>query len=180
MTDTYYDSILHHCASIGAKVRTSKAFFERQVNTQPTKRTLDIELGCFHRPIVSKQAWDIFTMKDASCRMCRNSNWEELAELTNNNLANGELTTEQVEELREDHYTIACLRAKANKYNVPIHDMVDIWLEQNGECKRCSSQLYPTASTRSFYYLEPQELEDDEDDENDASLGIFVCPMCKY
>lgn len=118
-------------------------------------------------------------MQDAICRMCRNSNFEELEQLTHDDIANGEITQEQVEEMTEDYYIIACLRAKAKKHNLPLHDMVDLWLEQNGECRRCDSQLFPTANTRAFYYIEPQDLED-EDDVEDASLGIFVCPTCKF
>ena len=115
--------------------------------------------------------------------MCQNSNADELYQLAQEDIANGELTQDQLESMDEDVYTLACLRAKAKKINVPVGDLVDVWLDQDGKCKQCEYELFPTASTRSFYHQEDLPGDSDDEDDNlpnEQSYGCFVCPDCKY
>lgn len=178
----YYAQLRSHCEQIGVRLITPEALFNAQC-VQPTKRTVTIRLSCFHQCVMFKQAWDVFlNMYHGECRMCRNSSLEELIALTDQDLAEKRVTQDQLTELDEDHYLLACLRCKAKKHDVPLGDMVDIWLSGEGQCYSCGVELFPTASTRSFYYVE-REPGSDEDMEtppgSEPAVGVFVCGTCK-
>lgn len=178
--DSYFSGIDRHCERIGAKLRTPYVLYSHQIRTQPTKRDITIELSCQHQCIMRKQAWEIFHMQSSLCRMCQNSDHDELYQLAQEDISDGELTQDQVEAMDEDYYILACLRAKAKKFGKTVGDMVEVWLDQEGKCKECETQLFPTASTRSFYYQE-EGYESDSDSSLGSSepMGVFVCPLCK-
>lgn len=176
---SYYDSIQEHCNKIGVRLLTPKQVFDLQ-GAQPTKRNVNIQLGCFHECVMSKMAFKVFEMKTGNCRHCEGSDILELEKLTNQDIASGNLTQEQFESMDEDHYTLSCLRSKARTHGVPLADLVDIWLAQEGNCARCDSRLFPTASTKSFYFVELMEDgNDSEEEEFYETFGGFVCGMCK-
>jgi hypothetical protein len=177
---SYYERIVRHCQNIGLKLLTPKAVYDLQVGTQPTKRNITIRLGCHHACVFSKQAWSVFETRSNQCRLCRSSDPEELYQLAEQDIADGKMSQDQFDALNNDQYILACLRAKANKHNANLEDMVDIWLNGQGECARCGSELFPTASTRSFYFA---EVEDDDSElevpGDNETYGCFVCSMCK-
>lgn len=177
----YYQGIQQHCESIGVKLLTPEPVFNLQIGTQPTKRNVNVQLGCFHECVMSKLAFKVFEMKTEKCRLCENSDILELEQFTNQDIADNQLTQEQFESLDEDHYTLACLRSKSKSHGVPLADLVDIWLAQSGNCARCECQLFPTASTKSFYFTELVEdgSDHEEDIPEDASFGGFICGVCR-
>lgn len=179
--NNYYDAIREHCEKLGAKLLTPKQVFDLQ-GAQPTKRNVNIQLGCFHECVMSKMAFKVFEMKTGNCRHCENSDILELEKLTNQDIADGNLSQEQFESLDEDHYTLSCIRCKARTHGVPLADLVDIWLAQDGNCARCECKLFPTASTKSFYFVELTEDGNEDEDEfpnTDAMTGGFVCNVCR-
>lgn len=184
MDSEYYDRLNEFCKNLGVKLLTPKQVFQIQ-RIQPTKRNVNVQLGCFHECVVSKLAFKVFEMRSEKCRMCQNSDILELEQLANQDIADGNLTQEQLEELDEDYYTLACLRYKAKSQGLPLSDLVDIWLTQGGNCARCECELYPTASTRSFYFVEMQQGDEDslvslpDDVDVDHFVGGFVCSVCR-
>lgn len=178
----YYQRIQNHCDTIGVKLLTPKQVFDLQ-GAQPTKRNVNIQLGCFHECVMSKMAFKVFEMKTGNCRLCENSDILELEQMTNQDIADSHLTQEQFESMDEDHYTLACLRSKAKSQGLALSDLIDIWLSQNGNCARCECKLFPTASTKSFYFVELTEDGDSDEDSmqvpNEEHYGGFVCSMCK-
>lgn len=176
----YYQQIQAYCEKIGVKLLTPEQVFLLQVGTQPTKRNVNIQLGCFHECVMNKMAFKIFEMRSNNCRLCESSDILELESMTNQDISDGNLSQEQFESLDEDHYTLSCIRYKSKSQGVPLSDLVDIWIAQDGNCARCDSKLFPTASTRSFYFIELTEHQDEEEDSlEEESFGGFVCGMCK-
>lgn len=181
-SSSYYDSIQEHCVKLGVTLLTPKQVFDMQ-GAQPTKRNVNVQLGCFHECVMSKMAFKVFEMKTGNCRHCENSDILELEKLTNQDIADNQLTQEQFESLDEDHYTLACIRSKSKLHGLSLSDLVDIWLAQNGNCARCECKLFPTASTKSFYYadfIEDGPTSDGEEEvQDDTGFGAFVCSVCR-
>lgn len=183
-TRKYFQQIKEHCTDIGVKLLTPEPVFQLQVGTQPTKRNINIQLGCFHECVMSKMAFKIFEMKSDKCRLCEGSDIVELEQLTNQDIADGNLTQDQFESMDEDHYTLSCLRYKSKSHGVSLGELVDLWIAQDGNCARCDCKLFPTASTRSFYFVELIEDENDSEEDGTADsvtgvIGGFVCGICK-
>lgn len=179
-TKKYFHQIKEHCKHIGVKILTPEPVFQLQVGTQPTKRNVNIQLGCFHECVMSKMAFKIFEIKSDKCRLCESSDIFALEQLTTQDIADGNLTQEQFESMDEDHYTLSCLRYKSKSHGVSLSDIVDIWLAQDGNCARCECKLFPTASTRSFYYVElVEDGNDSEEEDDEIGIGGFVCGICK-
>ena len=163
MYEEEYQRLEMFCKSIRVDLLTTSEMFAFQLSERPSRRMVYIRLGCRHRCVSYKPAFQVYNMESNQCRMCNSGDRVEFADKALEDIRNGLITEDQWSAIDEDAELLMCLRSKARTNECDLSDIVEQWIDQDGHCKECEEEMFPTLSTRSFYYKD----------------GDFVCPMCK-
>lgn len=151
-----YQSLQHHCESLGICLLTSQELFEIAPEP-PLKRLVLIKLGCKHKCMITKLVWQILALTTGDCPMCVNGT-DVIHEIIETQLMERHITIQQIDQMKCDYHTITCLYALTkHTRGVIVSDLIKVWIYQDGKCAKCKCKMYPTLSTRAMH-LEKNKL----------------------